>query len=254
MTALPLVAAVVVLTNCFGRAEIDLRGARVRSYVPTGGREVFLQASAPDESGWVSGGVPVCWPWFYDRGPAGAGLHGSARLSDFRVARRTADAAVLELENGGLALRMSFVLGRRLSVSMTTENRGESPAALTEGLHAYFAVADLARASLTGLDGVRCTTKRRGDVAEQDVCGPRVALAGANDVCDVKGGVFTLDDPSGGRRLRIETSGMGQLAIWNGRTCPPGAACVEPIILREPLALAPGESHELRLSVEVLPR
>ena len=253
MTALAIAAA-VVLTNSFGRAEIDLRGARLRSYVPAGGREVFLPVTAPDASGWSSGGVPVCWPWFYDRGPEGAGLHGSARHEDFQVVSSTVDTVELELPKGHLALRMRFALGRRLSITMTTENRGAESVSVTEGLHAYFAVADVARATLEGLDGVRCMTKRRGEVAEPLVCGPRVALAGANDICEVKGGVFTIDDPAGGRRMRLEMSGMGQLTMWNGRSCPPGAVCVEPIFLGEPLRVAAGERHELRMSVEVLPR
>ena len=254
MTALAIASAALVLSNSFGRAEIDLRGARLRSYVPAGGREVFLPVMEADGSGWSSGGVPVCWPWFYDRGPAGSGLHGFARLEDFRVVHRTADSAELALEKAPLALRMRFTLGRRLSITMTTENSGGAPASVTEGLHAYFAVADVARATLEGLDGVRCTTKRRGDVAEPDVCGPRVALSGANDICDVKGGVFFIDDPAGGRRLRLEMSGMGQLTIWNGRSCPKGSVCVEPIVFREPLTLAPGVKHELGMTVEVLRR
>ena len=168
--------------------------------------------------------------------------------------RRTADSAELVLEKAPLTLRMRFSLGRRLSVVMTTENSGDAPASVTEGLHAYFAVADVARATLEGLDGVRCTTKRRGDVAEPDVCGPRVPLLGANDICDVKGGVFTLDAPVGGRRLRLEMSGMGQLTMWHGRSCPKGSVCVEPIVFREPLTLAPGAKHELGMTVEELRR
>lgn len=249
MTIPLLAAAAIVLTNSFGRVEVDLHGARVRSYVPSGGREVFHPVVEPDETGWSAGGIPVCWPWFFDRGPAGAGLHGTARSSDFRVVRKSRDSAELELAEGALRLRMRFELGRRLSVSMATENAGAATAYVTEGLHAYFALSDVERAALEGLDGVRCTTKRGG---EPKVCvaGPRVPLSGANDIFDVKSGVFAIDDPAGGRRLLLEISGMGELTAWNGRTCPRGSACVEPIVLRTPLALAPGERYEMTMSVE----
>ena len=253
MTIPLLAVATIVLSNSFGRAEVDLHGARVRSYVPFGGREVLCPVAEPDATGWSAGGIPVCWPWFFDRGPAGAGLHGSARSSDFRVVGISGDSAELGLADGSLLLRVRVELGRRLVVTMTTENAGTETAYVTEGLHAYFAVADVGSAVLEGLDGVRCTTKRSG---EPKVCvsGPRVPLSGANDIFDVKSGTFVIDDPVGGRRIKLEMSGMGELTAWNGRSCPRGAACVEPIILREPLALAPGARHEMKMSVEATSR
>ena len=254
MSANLLAMAMIVLTNSFGRVEIDPHGARVRSYVPSGGQEVFHPVAEPDETGWSAGGIPVCWPWFFDRGPEGAALHGTARSSDFRVLRHTQDLAELELAEGPLVLRMRFELGRRLVVKMATENAGAEPAHVTEGLHAYFSVADVERAALEGLDGVKGTTKRGGDASAPCVFGDRMPLAGANDVCDVGGGVFAIDDPEGRRRIRLELSGMRELAVWNGRACPRGAVCVEPIVFRRPLRLEPGESRELKMSVEALPR
>ena len=57
----PLLATIVALTNVMGTVEIDTRGARVTSYVPVGGSEVFFTS----ETG--TGGMPLCWPWFAGR-------------------------------------------------------------------------------------------------------------------------------------------------------------------------------------------
>ena len=38
----PVLATIVALTNLMGTVEIDTRGARVTSYVPVGGSEVFF--------------------------------------------------------------------------------------------------------------------------------------------------------------------------------------------------------------------
>ena len=37
-----LLAAIVSLTNAFGTVSVDTHGARVASYVPAGGEEVFF--------------------------------------------------------------------------------------------------------------------------------------------------------------------------------------------------------------------
>jgi D-hexose-6-phosphate mutarotase len=53
----PVLATIVALTNLMGTVEIDTRGARVTSYVPIGGSEVFFASKTG------TGGLPLCWPW-----------------------------------------------------------------------------------------------------------------------------------------------------------------------------------------------
>ena len=57
----PVLATIVALTNLMGTVEIDTRGARVTSYVPVGGSEVFFASKTG------TGGMPLCWPWFAGR-------------------------------------------------------------------------------------------------------------------------------------------------------------------------------------------
>ena len=68
------------MTNMCGVVSVDTHGARVVSYVPEGGDEIFFVS----EKG--TGGMPLCWPWFAGNGPGkDSRRHGIARYKDFEV-------------------------------------------------------------------------------------------------------------------------------------------------------------------------
>ena len=146
MTAL-LLASVLALTNRFGSVSVDTYGARVLSYVPSGGSEAF--AMLP--SGY--GGVPLCWPWFQYNGPQGkdSPKHGLARYREFTVVGREngteagrivlrlgSDDATRRLWPHDFSLTMAVELdGRGLSLCLTGENTGTEPFSVTEAFHPY---------------------------------------------------------------------------------------------------------------------
>ena len=157
----PLLAAILTLTNLCGSVSVDTLGARVVSYIPAGGCEVFFMS----ETG--TGGMPLCWPWFAGLGPtAESRRHGVARYCDFTVVANTCHSPsnselTLRLESdaetrrsfpGDFALTVSIRLAERLYVSMTGENTGNSPFEVTEALHPYFVVRDSAKCVVDGLD------------------------------------------------------------------------------------------------------
>ena len=75
-----LFAALVAMTNLCGVVTVDTHGARVVSYIPKGGEDVFFVS----ETG--TGGMPLCWPWFAGNGPyEDSKRHGIARYRDFEV-------------------------------------------------------------------------------------------------------------------------------------------------------------------------
>ena len=131
----PVLATIVALTNLMGTVEIDTRGARVTSYVPVGGSEVFFAS----ETG--TGGMPLCWPWFAGRGPAGSKRHGLVRDRVFKVVGNKRHASwdrelTLRLESDeetrkvfphDFALTVSVRLNDRLTVTMVGEKRGQTP-------------------------------------------------------------------------------------------------------------------------------
>ena len=156
-----LLAAILTITNLCGSVSVDTLGARVVSYIPAGGCEVFFVS----ETG--TGGMPLCWPWFAGLGPiAESRRHGVARYCDFTVVANECHSPsnselTLRLESNvdtraefphDFALTVSIRLAERLHVAMTGENTGSSSFAVTEALHPYFSVGDSARCRIEGAD------------------------------------------------------------------------------------------------------
>ena len=158
---IPGLATIIALTNACGTVSVDLHGARVTSYVPVGGEEVFFTSKTG------VGGVPICWPWFGGLGPsADSRRHGIARYRDFKVVeskrhsycdkelimRLESDAETRKLFPHDFALTVSVRLTDKLTLTMVGENTGSDPFEVTEAIHPYFAVGDSARCRVEGED------------------------------------------------------------------------------------------------------
>ena len=240
----PFVAAVVALTNLCGSVSVDTHGARVASYVPAGGEEVFFMS----ETG--TGGMPLCWPWFAGLGPAeGSRRHGIARYRDFTVVTNAWNSPsdselTLRLESDpgtrsefphDFSLTVKIRLTDRLCVSMTGINTGNTPFAVTEAFHPYFAVGDSAQCQVNGVDMPQCTLV-------DAVSG--VVLSLASD-----GGGFRVWRPS---RTSSSSKSVTALAPDDWRKF----ICVESGTFAGSSAyvLRPGEGHTLSLSVQHRPK
>lgn len=231
----PFVAAVVALTNLCGSVSVDTHGARVASYVPAGGEEVFFTV----ETG--TGGMPLCWPWFGGLGPtAESRRHGLARYMDFAVVstNRVGNDTTLTLRLDSceetrklfphdFSLTVAVRMNDRLTVSMTAENTGKTPFEVTEALHPYFAVRDSAKCVVDGLDASE----------------------------------YSLEDQVSGRRIFFADEGGKDRRVWRpgpsshlSKSVSPIAAddwkrfvCVENGTMKPESAyvLRPGERHTL---------
>lgn len=231
-----LFSAIVAITNLCGTVGVDTLGARVVSFVPHGGDEVFFV------SGTGTGGMPLCWPWFAGLGPeAGSRRHGVARYCDFRLVSETHRSPrdgelVFRLESGDATrrffphdfeLEVSVRLADCLTVSMTGRNTGKTPFSVTEALHPYFAVADSGKCVVEGEGTPQCR----------------------------------LTDPVSGRVLEFTQKGGEAYYVWrpnpkshlskNVSAIMPGDwrrfICVENGTFKKDMAytLKPGESHSL---------
>ena len=160
-----LFASILTLTNLCGSVSVDTLGARVVSYVPAGGGEVFFVS----ETG--TGGMPLCWPWFAGLGPSeGSRRHGIARYRDFTVVsnawnspsdseltlRLESDAGTRSEFPHDFSLTVKIRLAERLCVSMTGGNAGNTPFAVTAAFHPYFAVCDSTRCQVDGVQAMEC--------------------------------------------------------------------------------------------------
>lgn len=230
-----LFAAIVAMTNMCGVVSVDTHGARVVSYVPEGGEEVFFNSEAG------TGGMPLCWPWFAGHGPyENSRRHGLARYVDFEVVgteRIGNDSTLtLRLESNAetrrhfphdFRLTVSVRMNDRLTVSMTGENTGKTPFAVTEAFHPYFAVSDSTRCVVEGTDAPE----------------------------------YSLSDPAAGWTLSFSDDGAKDRYVWRpnpkshlSKTVSPITAddwrrfiCVENGTVKKENAyvLKPGESHTL---------
>lgn len=155
------------LVSAGSSATVALHGAHVLSFQPKGGREVLWMSPqaviAPGEG--IRGGIPVCWPWFAAHATdPGKPDHGFVRKSVWTVVKTgsEAGAAQIELEfpfetkhaalwPAQAHVGVTITLTDTLRVDLVTRNTGASQFELTEALHTYFAVGNVADIAVLGL-------------------------------------------------------------------------------------------------------
>lgn len=225
----------------------------------------------------IRGGVPICFPWFGpDPERRSRPQHGFARLSAWSLDAVSEteerdveillslepDEATRALWPHRFAARLAVRIGAKLEVALRVENPGESPFSYEAALHAYFAVGDVRRVRLLGLEGCAWLDKAQGGARREGV-GVPVAFDRETDRVYVgnRGGCEIVD-PVLARRISIQTDGARDAVVWNPweekaramKDFPddawPEMLCVEPARLgAHAIALRPGEAHELRCRV-----
>ena len=279
-------APVAVLANKYGTCEIDLFGARVLTYRPTGQQPVlFLPKSMKTERmGWGHGGIPVCWPWFGRSGLPGSAGHGFARGQTFEVRASEYSEDATEITLGLTAtdetrkvwpydfdLEVKVSVSMSLNVTLKATNTGKEKFWCTEGLHPYFRLSGSQPAKVRGLDGAKFCDARKAK--------PDGSLYNVNDFAESWRGDLTIDtdfdhvfslkdgecaifDPGLNRTIVVRARGSKKIVVW----CPTPAdckgnlvaddakhmVCVEPATLfrDEGYWLEPGTSHELRMAIQ----
>ena len=217
-----------------GTAEVALQGAQLLSWQPTGHAPVVWTspmerlgqpASAPKP---VRGGTPVCWPWFANHATdAAKPAHGFVRTriweiatveraedavrATLRTATRPADAAQWA---GEAELTMTVTLGDALSLALTTRNTGKSACDITQALHTYFAVGDIADVTVEGFDGESYIDKLDGNARKQQA-GAITFTAEVDRIYDRHGGRAVIVDRGLRRRIEIDKHGSRSSVVWN---------------------------------------
>ncbi len=267
-------ALVAQVTNAQGSGSIACQGAQVLTWAPAGQAPVVWLSSDARFQATKSlrGGIPVCWPWFgaHAQDPAKP-AHGFARNLDWEV-RETASTAggtriVLAFTPGeaqralwphAADLSLAVTLGKTLRLVMTTRNTGGEPIVITQALHTYFHVGDIASVRVEGLDGC--------DYIDKAVSGdPRIRQEGpilidreVNRIYLGCPGAVAIVDESLGRRILIDKSGSASYVVWNpwaetgakfGDMGPDGyrkMLCVETTnAWTDTATIAPGAEYEL---------
>ncbi len=278
---LPMVA----VDNAHATARIALHGGQVLSFRPTGAAAdlLFVSERAHFQAGMaIRGGVPVCWPWFgADPQGLGRGSHGLARTRVWDL-RRTATLPGGEtwLELGltdtpetralwphAFDLTLEITVGTMLRLALTTRNTGASPFSITQALHSYLAVGDIAHTTVLGLDGCHYIDKAKGAGGAVKQQAGAVHIAGEVDriYTDAPASLAVMDSALG-RRIDIRAQGSRTAVVWNPWVAiAAGMAdleddgyqrfvCVETAnAADEVITLPPGGEHRMAVEMAVTP-
>lgn len=270
-------APVAVLVSPYGSAEVSLYGAHVLSCRPTGHAPLLWLAESyktlqPGKA--IRGGIPVCWPWFGAAGKEGLPSHGFARTQVWSVISTEFDKDSTSVTFGLVStpetkalwphdfkLELTVTVGPAFKVELATTNIGDAPFEITEALHTYFRVKNVADASVTGLDGQPYIDKAPGGA--DAVQSGAVTFSGETDrVYNHHATAAIISDPGIGRRIAIEKDGSQATVVWNpwiekaARLADmadddwPHFVCVETANAgAAPVAVAPGARHVLSASI-----
>ena len=219
------------IANTTATALISVYGAQVLSYHRHGEDELlFLSERAYYADGKaIKGGVPVCWPWF-GADPEGKGrpAHGFVRTRMWTVGATAQpepgltrielqlhdDDTTRALWPHRFALSLVVTIGDVLDLALVTHNTGEQAFDITQALHTYFAVGDIAQVGIAGLDGSRYLDKVR-DFAVFDQSGTVMFDGEVDRIYQRVQGPLTISDPVLGRRIDIDCSGSTTTVVWN---------------------------------------
>jgi glucose-6-phosphate 1-epimerase len=261
----------VVVSHGSGTGELFLQGAQVTAWQPSGAKPVIFTSShavyAPGKA--IRGGIPVIFPWFgpHPTDPK-APQHGWARTASWQLdnVEAGADAVTFELSLAadGFALAYRVVFGAALELHLTAHNISAKPATFQEALHTYFAVSDVERVAVLGLEASTHIDKT-ANMARVSGSGTLLKLAKETDsvYLDVPDRL-TIHDPDWERRIVIDKCGAASAIVWNpwpekaaamadlGADNQRGFICVETgNVADDDISLPPGATHEMTTRISL---
>jgi glucose-6-phosphate 1-epimerase len=276
----PMGGIVAELTSPAGSATVALEGAQVLDWRQGAERGLlWLSPAARLGTGRpVRGGIPVCWPWFgpHPSDPA-APAHGFVRTRQWEVVRTEAEPDATRLllatlvEAGdrpdwphAAGLRLEIELGAGLALTLETQNLGKSAIELTEALHTYFRIGDIAAVRIDGLEGCAYIDKLDGGKLKSQ-SGPVTIDREVDRIYVGATDRLALVDPGLGRRISIDSVGSRSAVVWNpwleksarlGDMGPEGyrrMVCIETANAGDDrVILASGDTHRLEARLSVL--
>jgi glucose-6-phosphate 1-epimerase len=260
-----------------GNASVALQGGQLLTWQPAGHKPIIWVSKAAvfEANKPVRGGVPVCWPWF--GALAGKTAHGFVRTRMWQVRESRLDAAgqvVLRLGIGGDAgtrviwdhgfdLELQVTVGQTLTLALTTHNTGTTPMLITQALHTYFCVGDIAQTTVQGLDGAAYLDKVQNFAPCQQSGVVRFNNETDRIYTDTSADCL-IDDAAGQRLIRVAKQGSTSTVVWNPWSerektiadMAPGEytqmLCVETCNAGpDQVTVMPGQAHTLVASISV---
>ena len=273
--------AIAEIDNGHAHATICLQGGHVMTWQPRTQEKpvIWLSGNAsllPGKS--IRGGVPVCWPWF---GPhvsePGFPAHGFARTVAWEITRAentAGDETVIgfKLEQNARTqamwpyetrLNILITLGNTLKIDLVTENGDAQDVVISEALHTYFQVGDIADIQILGLEDCDYYDKVAGGLRARQEGAIRFS-AETDRVYVNTTSTCSIEDTLLKRRIRIAKSGSHSTVVWTpwqekadkmGDLGPDGwrrMVCVESAnAMDNPVLIPAGKSHTLGVEYSV---
>jgi glucose-6-phosphate 1-epimerase len=270
-----------VISTPAAEADLYLQGAHVTHWMPRGQRPVLFVSDkslfVPGKA--IRGGVPIIFPWFGARSDGKPGpAHGFARTTEWSVEETklrddgnvaiTLALAPNETSRGfGYAsfyLRYRVTIGSSLEMDLEARNDASEPLIYEEALHAYFAIADVRLASVSGLEGTTFIDKTDGFKRKQLGNQPLEIAKETDQVHLNTQATCVLHDPVWRRRITVEKAGSDSTVIWNpwiektkgmSDITPDGwqnMLCIETANAADnAVNLLPGASRKMKASIRV---
>ena len=222
----------IEINNAKAHATISTYAGQVLSYRPKTQKDdlLFVSDKAYYADGKaIKGGIPVCWPWFgADPDDLGRPAHGFVRNRLWEIAGTESlddgsTRVVLELVDSDetrklwpnpFRLSIEITVGDSLRVALVTNNTGSESVTISQALHTYFYVGDIAQVKVLGLDGAHYLDKVEG-FAEKTQSGAVTVDSEVDRIYTGVTGQLVIEDASLGRKIRIASTGCSTAVVWN---------------------------------------
>ncbi len=222
----------IEVCNDQATALISIYGGQVLSFKPQGSAQdlMFLSQQAYYAEGKaIKGGAPICWPWFGpDPDGAGRPSHGFVRNRLWRVISTEALSSgetkiILGVEDMeetqvlwpfAFKLVLEVVVGAKLTLALVTCNCSDRPFPLTQALHTYFAIGDIAKTTVQGLAGTSYIDKVAGGEVKTQT-GDVTITSEVDRIYQNVPSRLVIDDGAWQRRIVIESVGSHTAVVWN---------------------------------------
>lgn len=268
----------LLINNEHAEAVVALFGAHLLHYQAHGKQPLLWMShsSAQDGSKPFRGGVPICWPWF-GPSPADVGTgkpaHGFARTSTWQLegVSELAEGTLLHLalessdETQTLwphAFRLEFELlvGKELTMSLTTENTGDSELRYRAALHSYFNSLNPETVKISGLGSSYIDKLAASEVKIQ--ADDYLLTGGVDSIYTAPETALTFTNGYG--TIQMENGNANSVVVWN--PWDKGAAnmadfdtdrwqnmiCIETAITGDGIVVDAGEEHTLSATLRYL--
>ena len=248
-------------------------GAHILNFASNGDELLWVSEKSYFQSGKaIRGGIPVCWPYFGKANDDTAPAHGYARLSEWEVleisdtennevfVHMRLDCSKLPTCYQNLEVQIEFIIGKTLKINLTTTNMGTQDFILSQALHSYFAINDISKVQVAGLEDTNYFDSLTGKICRQNGL---ITINSEVDrvYLDTEASCSIIEDGKP-YQITVNKSGSASTVVWNpwidksirmadfGDTEYLNMLCVETVNAKDDSRiLNPNQSHTLSLEI-----